>query len=67
MGGEDFFAAENFLKPQFFFFQKILKKIFQKTHQSILRVQILQTITFLIQKSLVDRYHNHRINKYLDF
>ena len=49
------------------FDQKMLKKIFQKTHPSILMVQTLQTITFFDTEKLVDWYYNHRINKNLDF
>ena len=45
----------------------MLKKIFQKTHQSILMVQILQTITFFDTKKHVDWHYDHKINKNLDF
>ena len=50
-----------------FFHQKLLKKIFQKTHQSILMVQILQTIIFFDTKYLIDWYYKHRVNKHFNF
>ena len=57
------------IKPQKnrFFHQEMLKKIFQKTHQSKLMVRILWTIIFFDTEKLVDWYYNHRINKNLDF
>ena len=45
----------------------MLKKIFQKTHQSNLMIQILRTIIFFDTEKLVDWYYNHRINENVDF
>ena len=38
----------------FFFHHNMLKKIFQKTHQSIMIAQILQTIAFFDTENLID-------------
>ena len=73
MGGEDFFAAENFLKPQkfsflLFFFQKIKKKDFSKNSPINTNGSNYTNYNFfLIQKSLQIEYIPIELIKNLDF
>ena len=42
------------ISEKLFFHQEMIKKIFQKTHQSILIVQVLQAIAFSDTANLID-------------